>query len=130
MEESLQKKKVRGGHKGHTSKVIIKVNGILEGFDETHTEELLDQLQNHRETVTEKLETLKLRDEAIVELVKDEETDAEIEESENFKFGIHDTIRKIDSKLKRAEKSEANTGGIVYIQAEGSLSSSVLVKLP
>ena len=49
MTELLQKKKkVRGGHKGHTSRVIIKVKGILEGFDETHTEELLDQLQNHR----------------------------------------------------------------------------------
>ena len=88
MTESLQKKKkVRGGHKGHTSRVIIKVKGILEGFDETYTEELLDQSQNHRQTLTEKLETLKVLDEAIVELVKDEEIDAEIEESENFKFG-------------------------------------------
>ena len=92
---------MRGGHKGHASRVIIKVKGILKGFDETHTEELLDQLQNHRQTLTEKLETLKVLDEAIVELVKDEEIDTEIEESENFKFGIHDTIRKIDSKLKR-----------------------------
>ena len=131
MTESLQKKKkVRGGHKGHTSRVIIKVKGTLEGFDETHTEELLDQLQNHRQTLTEKLETLKVLDEAIVELVKDEEIYVEIEESENFKFGIHDTIRKIDSKLKRLKKSEANTGGIASAQAEGALSSSVQVKLP
>ena len=87
MTELLQKKKkVRGGHKGHTSRVIIKVKSILEGF-ETHTEELLDELQNHRQTLTEKLETLKVLDEAIVELVKDKEIDAEIEESENFKFG-------------------------------------------
>ena len=118
------------GHKSHTSRVIIKVKGILEGFDETHTEELLDQLQNHRHTLTEKLETLKVLDEAIVELVKDEEIDAEIEESENFKFGIHGTIRKIDSKLKRLKKSEANTGGIASTQAEGTLSSFVQVKLP
>ena len=131
MTESLQKKKkVRGGHKGPTSRVIIKVKGILERFDETHTEELLDQLQNHRQTLTEKLETLKVLDEAIIELVKDEEIDAEIEESENFKFGIHDTIRKIDSKLKRPKKSEANTGGIASAQAEGAFSSSVQVKLP
>ena len=120
MKESLQKKKkVRGGHKGHTSRVIIKVKGILEGFDKIHTEELLDQLQNHRETLTEKLETLKVLDEAIIELVKDEEIDAETEESKNFKFRIHDTIRKIDSKLKRLKKSDANTGGIVSAQAEG-----------
>ena len=90
----------------------------------------MDQLQNHRQTLTEKLETLKVLDEAIVKLVKDEEIDAEIEESENFKFGIHDTIRKIDSKLKRLKKSEANTGGIASAQAEGALSSSVQVKLP
>ena len=84
MTELLQKKKkVRGGHKGQTSRVIIKVKSILE----THTEELLDQLQNHRQTLTEKLETLKVLDEAIVELVKDKEIDAEIEESENFRFG-------------------------------------------
>ena len=95
MTESLQKKKkVRGGHKGHTSRIVIKVKGIHEGFDETHTEELLDQLQNHRQTLTEKLETLKVLNEAIVEQEKDEEIDAEIEESENFKFGIHNTIRK------------------------------------
>ena len=90
----------------------------------------MDQLQNHRQTLTEKLETLKVLDEAIVELVKDEEIDAEIEESENLKFGIHDTIRKIDSKLKRLKKSEANTGGTASAQAEGALSSSVQVKLP
>ena len=121
---------MRGGHKGHTSRVIIKVKGILEGFDETHAEELLDQLQNHRQTLTEKLETLKVLDEAIIELVKDEEIDEEIEENENFKFRIHDTIRKMDSKLKRLKKSEANTGGIASAQAEGALSSSVQVKLP
>ena len=83
---------MRGGHKGHTSRVIIKVKGILGGFDQTHAEELLDQLQNHRQTLTEKLETLKVLDEAIVQLIKDEEIDAEIEESENFMFGIHDTL--------------------------------------
>ena len=63
---------MRVGHKCHTLRVIIKIKGILEGFDETHAEELLDQLQNHRQTLTEKLETLKVLDEAIVELVKDE----------------------------------------------------------
>ena len=119
---------MRGGHKGHKSRVIIKVKGILEGFDETRTEELLDQLQNHRQTLTEKLETLKVLDEAIVELVKDKEIDAEIEESENFKFGIHDTIRKIDSKLKRLKKSEANAGDIASAQAEGAISSYLQVR--
>ena len=87
-------------------------------------------MQNHRQTLTEKLETLKVLDEAIVELVKDEEIDAEIEESENFKFAIYDTIRKIDSKLKGLKKNEAMTGGIVSAQEEGALSSSVQVKLP
>ena len=85
-------------------------------------------MQNHRQTLTEKLETLKVLDEAIVELVKDEEIDTEIEENENFKFGIHDTIRKIDSKLKGLKKREASTAGIVPAQAEGALSSSVQVK--
>ena len=73
---------------------------------------------------------MKVLDEAIVELVKDKEIDVEIEESENFKFGIHDTIRKIDSTLKRLKKNEADTGGIVPAQAEEALSSSVQVKLP
>ena len=71
------------------------------------------QLQNQRRTLTEKLETLKILDEAIVELVKDKEIDTKIEESENFKFGIHDTIRNIDSKLRRLKKSEGSTAGLL-----------------
>ena len=91
-------------------KLGLKSKVFLEGFDETHAEELLDQVHNHKETLTEKLETLKVLGEAIVELVKDKEIDTEIEESENFKFGIHDIMRKIYSKLKRLKKSEASTG--------------------
>ena len=71
---------------------------------------------------------MKVLDEAIVELVKDKKIDAEIEESENFKFGIHDTIRKIDSKLKRLKKSEANAGDIASAQAEGPISSYLQVR--
>ena len=72
MAESLQKKKtINWGHKGHTSRVINKVKGILEDFDKTHANELLDQLQNQREILTESLQTLKVIEEAIVLLVKD-----------------------------------------------------------
>ena len=74
--------------------------------------------------MTEKLETLNKLDDEIVELVKDEEIDGEINEAGNFRATIHEAIVKIDNTLKRAaEEQHASKNGCSHGGTAGTVSA-------
>ncbi len=95
------KRKVRGGHRGHVTKLLDTAQRILEDYDETRK----DSLMQTKITLTEKMETLRRLDDTILDLVSAEEDGeatiaAEIDESEKIKADIRGVVLAIEEKLR------------------------------
>ncbi|KAL9977244.1 hypothetical protein ACROYT_G014626 [Oculina patagonica] len=102
MAEVLKKKrKVRGGHCGHVTKLLDTAQRILEDYDRTRK----DSLMQTKIALTEKMETLRHLDDTILDLVsaeKDGEATiaAEIDELEEIKADIRVVVLAIEEKLR------------------------------
>ena len=101
MTELAKKKKVRGGHRAHSTKLLGSARELLEDYEETWK----DRLTQIKIALMEKLDTLKGLDEAILDLVSAEENGeeiiaSEIEESENIKADIRGVVLTIEERLK------------------------------
>ena len=95
MADATKKKRIRGGHKVFCTSVIKEVNELVEQY----SPEIEAKLKERKIVLTEKLETLNKLDDEIVELVKDEEIEGEINEAGNFRATIQKAIIKIDNTL-------------------------------
>ena len=100
MTELVKKKKVRGGHRAHATNLFGTARDLLEDYDETGK----DTLMQTKIALTEKLETLKRLDDTILDLVSadddgEEAIAAEIEDSEKIKSDIRAIILAIEKQL-------------------------------
>ena len=104
MTELLKTKtKVRGGHRAHTSKLIAECKVALDNYEPS----LQTKIKTWKATLQEKETTLKEFNEAIFELVSEDEILKEIETASTFTEQIKETIVIIDDKLK-AETPQNN----------------------
>ena len=97
MAEGLAKKKrIQVGHRASSTRTLVKVDGAL--VAKTVDEAKLSQLKL---TLEEKLGTLKLLDDDIVELIEEENLATKIEQADDFKGEIYAALVRINKVLKR-----------------------------
>ena len=78
MSESLNgRKKVEGGHRVSAKRTIAALYEAIENPDS-----IITKLEQHKITLTEKLDTLRRLDEEILEQVEDDDIDDEIEQAD------------------------------------------------
>ena len=96
MAEGLAKKKrIRAGHRASATRTLTKVNEALTA--DTSDESKLLQLKF---TLEEKLDTLKLLDGEIIDLIEEDALATEIEQADDYKSDIYAALVKIDKALK------------------------------
>ena len=77
MEGLSRKKKIRGGHRSSTTKIINQVYESVESTNEV--ESVVTRLRQCKLALQEKLEIIEQHDDEILQLVDDEEVENEIE---------------------------------------------------
>ena len=99
MSEYARQKRIRGGHRGSTTRTLTKV-------DEALTEESTDilKLMQLKQSLEEKVTILTTLDEKILEKTPDEEVEEEIQQSDIFAERIQLTIIKLTKVLGEIEK--------------------------
>ena len=92
MAEELARKKVRGGHKASTTRMMSRANKLMasEGAPDVSK---LNQLWM---SIKEKLQEIKVFDSEILALVKDDELEDEITQADLFKEQIYSTLIRIE----------------------------------
>ena len=92
-----RKKKIRGGHKASATRMLSQIDALLreESSD-------LSKLQQLRLSLQEKLETLRLLDGEMLDLVEEGELTSEIEQADAFREGIYTAMIKIDKRVGEA----------------------------
>lgn len=86
-----RKKRIRGGHKSSATRMLTQINALL-----TEDPPDLSKLSQLKLSIQEKLETIKLLDGELLDLVSEDELTAEIEQADAFKEGVFVAIIKID----------------------------------
>ena len=124
-DENIQRlRAVRRGHRGVITKATNEISEIL-GRNTPLTNELSSRLRALRRQLEAKLTTLNELDERVLALVKIEDIDKEIEESEVFVYKINEYQEKID----QATKQDINIGATASLPAS-SATQGVKPKLP
>ena len=96
MAELTNKKKRRGGHCSYVTRTITAVKGILENYELSNEIKLRQQ----KIILEEQLGTLQSLDDQILELLTDDtQTAMKIDESGEFRAGIHEIMIRIDKLL-------------------------------
>ena len=122
-----KKKKVRGGHKAYLNKTVGTVNALLR---ETQTNQVL-LLKQHKAVLEERLKTITVIDDQVLELLDDEEEILyEIDEAGSFSENVHKILIEIDDKLQSLEVSpNGNAPGNGNSPHGGAASFTKLPKL-
>ena len=95
-----RKGKVRGGHRSVTRRGISGADETLDSVDPMSlTSPHMVKLTQQRDALKEKMKTLRLLDEEILDLVKDEEIEEEIEEADCFREVIQLAIGRVEAAL-------------------------------
>ena len=102
MGDTEKKKKIRGGHKAHVTKLLAQIEDLLKEFDIKMEVELLGL----RDTLKRKAEILSQLDDEILLATDDGEIPDMIELNEQVQLNIQDKITAIDVMLKQAYKAE------------------------
>ena len=97
MTELARKTRVRAGHRASTTKIIGRCQGLLAAESRDRT-----KLLQLRMSLQEKLDVLKQLDEEILGLVEEEKIANEIEQSDDFREGIHLVVIELDGTLSPA----------------------------
>ena len=126
-EDLKKKKKIQGGHKGYVTRMIEKIQSLLDHFEP----DVVNQLKTYRIALEEKLKILGGLDDEILGLLKEDQIEEEIEETGNFRESIHEMIVKIDEVLLAeveniSDKSNSNS----HSEISNSLGLRVKTKLP
>ena len=89
-----RKKRIRGDHKASATRMLSQIDELLaqESPD-------LAKLSQLKLSLQEKLETLKLLDGEMVDLVKERDLNSEIEQADE---GIYTVVIKIDKRVNQA----------------------------
>ena len=107
MAKLTNKKKGRDGHRSYVTRTITAVKGILENYEPSN--EIKLRLQ--KIILEEQLSALQSLDDQILELLTDDtQIGMVIDESGEFRAGIHESMIRIDklliSKEDKTQKSE------------------------
>ena len=96
----VKKKKVRGGHKAYLNKTVGIVNTLLREIQPNQA--LL--LKQNKAILEERLKTITVIDEQVLELIDDEEEILrEIDEAGSFSENVHKILIEIEDKLQSLE---------------------------
>ena len=120
------KRKIRAGHRTHTTKTIAKAKQVIESFDENQ----ISVLRSYQDVLHEKLELLPKLDEDILQGTKDDDLEKEIEGSRDFKRNIKECIFQIESVLFTQQASESSTSGVATPNTSVNQPYPSRVKLP
>ena len=102
MTEGLsRKKKVRGGHRSSTTRIISQIYETTESTDEV--EVVVTKLRQCKLALQEKLEIIKQLDDEILQLVDDEEVESAIEQADTFKERVQRAMIDSSQALKTRE---------------------------
>ena len=100
MSEITKKKQSRSGHCGYTTKTLAKVKGLLED----DSPGVAVELARLKLTLTEKIETIKKLDEAIIDMLENsKDVESEIETSSEFISEVYGGLAAIDDALKKLD---------------------------
>ncbi|XP_032218797.1 uncharacterized protein LOC116601971 [Nematostella vectensis] len=95
------KKKVRGAHRGAATKLIRKVNEILDL--EEHSEDEKLAIRQHRDSAKEKAETVRALDDEVIELSAEKEDSEELEaiitEGDEMRARLHEVIHGMEGLM-------------------------------
>ena len=94
-----QERKVRGGHRSSTARIISQIYETMESTDEVET--IITKLKQYKLALQEKLEVFKQLDDEILQLVDDEEVDHEIEQADTFK----ERVQRASTRALEARES-------------------------
>ena len=86
-----RKKRIRGGHKSSATRMLTQIDTLL-----TEDPPDLARLSQLKLSIQEKLETIKLLDGELLDLVGEDELTSEIEQADAYKEGVFAAIIKID----------------------------------
>ena len=93
MAEGLTKKKrIRAGHKASASRMLRQIEELLAADTQAHT----SRLSQLKLSLQEKLDTLKILDGEILDLVEDDALVEEIKQADSFKEGIYAAMISIE----------------------------------
>ena len=100
----VKKKKVRGGHKAYLNKTVGIVNALLR---EIQPNQALLLLKQNKAILEERLKTITVIDDQVLELIDDEEEILrEIDEAGSFSENVHKILIEIEDKLQSLEVSQ------------------------
>ena len=101
--QGKRKIKVRGGHRAHSKKILGNIAKILSEYEPSKEIELMA----HRNSLSEKCDTLKKLDEEILEEVEDDEAILEeIEECEKVQLQLKMKISEVDYFFEKVNLSK------------------------
>ena len=118
-----RKKRIRGGHKALATRMLSQIDALLEQESPD-----LSKLSQLKLSLHEKLETLKLLDGEMLDLVEEEELTSEIEQADAFKEGIYTAVIKIDKRVGEASVTSPERSLETHESVDSR--SSDRVKLP
>ena len=112
MAEGLsRKKRIRGGHRSSTTRIISQIYESVESTDEV--ESVMTKLRQCKLVLQEKLEIIKQLDDEILQLVDDEEVENEIEQADTFKERVQramiDSSRALETRESMVTITPTNT---------------------
>ena len=134
-----RKKKVRGGHRSTIKRLLESTKVTIEKINEANADQFIAELTQLKLSLIGKQEVLKELDDLILDKVKEDEIDAEIEQADLYNERIIRALIDIEAKLP----SQASASVITTCQTistnhdasnlpsqESSISSKPKMKLP
>ncbi|CAB4029862.1 Hypothetical predicted protein, partial [Paramuricea clavata] len=94
-----RKKKLRGAHRASATRLQKTVSEVLISFDPNNLEEIVPKLNQLKTSMKEKLETLKVLDEEILELVDEANIEEEIEQCDICREGLQLALENVERAL-------------------------------
>ena len=88
-----RKKKTRSGHRASTTRLIHQAMAAMEEDVDT------DQLSLTKQMIVEKVETLKVLDGELAELVPDDDLEEEIQRIDEYKEKVYGVLAKLNKAL-------------------------------
>ncbi|CAB3995910.1 Hypothetical predicted protein [Paramuricea clavata] len=100
-----RKKKLRGAHRASATRLQKTVSEVLISFDPNNLEEIVPKLNQLKTSMKEKLETLKVLDEEILELVDEANIEEEIEQCDICRESLQLALENVERALNTSSMS-------------------------
>ena len=129
-EELARKRRQRAGHRSSAKRIISSVIDVLGGGDISQVREHEIKLKQQRDSLQQKLNTLRQLDAEILDLVAEEEIEGEIERADLLEENVQLAIANIENALSpkvvcsnvntEANVSESTSANEVQIESNSS----------